>query len=96
MSKFITSSRRNPCPICDDISGDCRSLDNGLILCHSFIDRHQDPSHPDWVYRKPDKSGIWGIFSERRELQTQYSRDYWLEHSRKRRAERERGQGRAG
>jgi hypothetical protein len=89
MSKIIASSRRNPCPVCDDMSGDCRSLDTGLILCHSFIDRHQDPSHPDWEYRKPDKSGIWGIFAPRRDEQPQYSRDYWLENAKRVKAKRE-------
>lgn len=89
MAKYLASSRRNPCPICDDMSGDCRSTDTGLILCHSFIDRHQDPCHPDWDYRKPDRSGIWGIFSPRRDDQPQHSRDYWLENAQRIKAKRE-------
>lgn len=88
MLKFQTTNRNNPCPLCDDVSGDCRSADNGLLFCHSFIDKHQDPAHPDWLYIRPDKSGVWGLFTKRREKEN-YSRDHWVERSRQLKAERE-------
>ena len=75
MTKFLPSSRREPCPICEQTNGDCRTLDTGFILCHSYID--YDPAHPDYQWRKSDKSGVWGIFVQRSE-QNPFSRDEWL------------------
>jgi hypothetical protein len=83
MTKFLPSSRREPCPICEQTNGDCRTLDTGFILCHSYID--YDPAHPDYQWRKSDKSGVWGIFVQRSE-QNPFSRDEWLAQK----AERER------
>jgi hypothetical protein len=86
----VPSSKKSPCPVCEDMGGDCRSLGTGLILCHSHIDPHQDPSHPNWKYIKPARSGIWGIFTERKEEKTERGHDIWVENARKRKAERER------
>ena len=83
MTKFLPSSRREPCPICEQTNGDCRTLDTGFILCHSYID--YDPAHPDYQWRKSDKSGVWGIFVQRSE-QNPFSRDEWIAQK----AERER------
>lgn len=76
--------------MCGDTTGDCGIFPSGLLACHTHIDRHQDPHHPDWEYIKPDKTGTWGIFAPRREKQTQQGRDIWLENARKRKAQRER------
>jgi hypothetical protein len=88
MSKFKATNRNNPCDLCGDTSGDCRQTDNSLNLCHSFIDKHQDPNHPDWEYLKPDKSGVWGMFVPRREKEN-FDRDHWLERSQQLKAKRE-------
>ncbi|MGK7915055.1 MAG: hypothetical protein AB4038_05830, partial [Prochloraceae cyanobacterium] len=58
--KFTPAKRNNPCPICGDTSGDCRHLDNGLILCHDFIDG--DASVNGWRWIKSSKCGVWGVF----------------------------------
>ena len=59
--RFIASKRHNPCPICDDVSGDCRTDTEGkLILCHDWIS--EDPKVPGFRWLKPSKCGVWGIF----------------------------------
>lgn len=58
MSRFFVSSRTNPCPICSDVSGDCRSKDE-LILCHSFIE--QDSGIAGYKFAKTSSSGVWGV-----------------------------------
>lgn len=88
MSKIQVTNRHNPCPLCDDVSGDCRQTDTNLILCHSFIDKHQDPNHPEWEYRGVAKNPIWGMFVPRREREN-FGRDHWVERSRQLKAERE-------
>ena len=89
MAKFQPTNQNNPCDVCGDESGDCRHTGTGLILCHSFIDPHQDPNHPDWEYLKPDKSEVWGMFVSRREKEN-FDRDHWLERSRQPKAKQER------
>ena len=59
--KFTPTNRHNPCPICQDTSGDCRHLENDLILCHSFID--SDAGVDGWARRKTSKCGVWGVYS---------------------------------
>lgn len=59
--KFIPTSRHNPCPLCCDISGDCRHTENGLILCHDFID--DDPQIAGWRWKKSSQCGVWGVFA---------------------------------
>ena len=58
MSRFFVSSRVNPCPICSDISGDCRTKDE-LILCHSFIE--QDSGIAGYKFIKTSSNGVWGV-----------------------------------
>lgn len=58
------ASLHNPCPICGDITRDCRLRDDGLVLCHSFIDGVE---HDTLTYVKPTVDGIWGIYAHRNE-----------------------------
>ena len=59
MSQFLASNRSRPCPICDDISGKCRSTEDDLILCMSFPSAHNVPG---WKFLKPTKNGLWGTW----------------------------------
>lgn len=57
--KFTPTNRHNPCPICRDTSGDCRTTSDKLILCHSFIDT--DSGIGGWQWHKSSSNGIWGV-----------------------------------
>jgi hypothetical protein len=57
--KFIPTNHRNPCPICQDTSGDCRITQDNLILCHSFIDI--DSGCPGFRWSKASSNGVWGV-----------------------------------
>ena len=57
--KFDPTNHRNPCPICRDISGDCRTTLDNLILCHSFIDIDSPVAGYKW--RGASSNGVWGV-----------------------------------
>jgi hypothetical protein len=57
--KFIPTTHRNPCPICQDTSGDCRTTQDNLIFCHSFIDIDSGVAGFRWT--KPASNGVWGV-----------------------------------
>lgn len=63
-NRFTYSSRRNPCPICEDHKGKCRQTDEDLILCMSFA--NEDSGHRDYGFIKPSADGLWGIHAPRR------------------------------
>ncbi|HEY9772144.1 MAG TPA: plasmid replication protein, CyRepA1 family, partial [Coleofasciculaceae cyanobacterium] len=57
--KFTPTNHRNPCPICQDTRGDCRTTEDNLILCHSFIE--QDSGIAGWKWTKASSNGVWGV-----------------------------------
>ncbi|NJO96057.1 MAG: hypothetical protein HC764_08495 [Pleurocapsa sp. CRU_1_2] len=58
--RFISTKFNNPCPICQDTSGDCRTTpDNLIILCHSFIDLDSGVAGFKWT--KASSNGVWGV-----------------------------------
>ena len=57
--KYISTNHRNPCPLCQDTSGDCRTTETGVILCHDFI--HSDSGVAGYIWKKPASNGVWGI-----------------------------------
>ena len=60
MTRFFQTLTHNPCPICSDISGDCRTNgDDSLILCHSFIE--QDSGVAGYKFVKTSSNGVWGV-----------------------------------
>jgi len=84
-SKFTPSSRKNPCPICGRVKdGDCRTTDDGLVLCHT----HQDgkpgavitgDDGQQWAFTK--HSDIWGVYAlhkprEQKTIRPQGSREF--------------------
>ncbi len=62
MAKFVPTKRGNPCPICDDTKGKCRSIQGSdTILCMSFAD--SDANAVGWKYLGLDKKQrLWGIY----------------------------------
>lgn len=70
--RLIPTRHHNPCPICGDTSGDCRTKDD-LILCHSFIDGGE--GNQTHHYLRSTKDCIWGIFVPRQEKTTKAERD---------------------
>lgn len=57
--RFISTKPNNPCPICQDISGDCRTTEDNVILCHRFIDLDSGIAGFKWT--KASSSGVWGV-----------------------------------
>ncbi|GBE95645.1 plasmid replication protein, CyRepA1 family [Nostoc cycadae] len=96
MSRFIATSRNNPCLSCGDISGNCRHQAEGeIILCMSansgrkgelvdggykIIDFSQDGL---WAILKPDNTQEWAE-EQRREWAEEQRRE-WAEEQRRRR-----------
>lgn len=56
---FKPSKKNNPCPVCGDTSGKCRTTDTELILC---MNTHDANSTPDgWKFKGlSDGGGHWG------------------------------------
>ena len=57
--KFTPTNHRNPCPICQDTSGDCRTTPDSLVLCHGFIDLDSGLAGYKWT--KASSNGVWGV-----------------------------------
>ena len=57
--RFNPTNHRNPCPICQHTSGDCRTTPDNLILCHSFIDADSGVAGFRWT--KTSSNGVWGV-----------------------------------
>lgn len=61
MSRYITTSKSYPCPICQKTNGNCRTFDDSdLVLCMSHQD--DDYRHIGYKYTKQSKNGLWGIY----------------------------------
>lgn len=67
MTKFATSSRKKPCPVCDRTKdGDCRISQNGeLVLCHSHIEGKKGDTINGYVWigevKEPLNWGKWVV-----------------------------------
>jgi len=55
--KFHPTNKRNPCPVCSDTKGKCRTTEGDLILCMSH-----DAPLPGWHYLGQTKDYLWGKF----------------------------------
>jgi len=38
ITRLTVSSSKNPCPVCEDIAGSCRILEDDSVFCHAFVD----------------------------------------------------------
>ncbi|MGK7956935.1 MAG: plasmid replication protein, CyRepA1 family, partial [Crocosphaera sp.] len=62
MSKYIPTRSNNPCPICGDIKGKCRTFhDSELVLCMTGAGGLIDAV--GYKYRKDTADGTWGIYA---------------------------------
>jgi hypothetical protein len=62
-TKWIRSSTKNPCPVCDRTKdGDCRiSEDEGLVLCHSEVNgRVQGELLGEYIWVGSTDNHLWG------------------------------------
>lgn len=64
--KLFPTKATSPCPICEDISGDCRTRDN-IVLCHTWVHGVENKLYK---YRKPSQDLIWGVYTLRSEPKT--------------------------
>lgn len=83
MARFIPTKQSNPCPVCGDTSGDCRTTEAELVLCHTY----PDGGVLGWDYKGVDKGqGIWGMYAPATEHLPKEEKDRWqAEQDRKRR-----------
>ncbi|MGB3691615.1 MAG: hypothetical protein WA999_02725, partial [Spirulinaceae cyanobacterium] len=75
-AKRTPTNRANPCPICSDISGDCRHGEDDLILCHTYIDGGVDA--PGYEFKKAGPSGIWGVYAPPTEAKDWLPKELWI------------------
>jgi hypothetical protein len=72
MSKYITTKSSNPCPICGDIKGKCRTFhDSELVLCMTGAGGLIDTV--GYKYRKDTADGNWGIYAPDNQENFDYS-----------------------
>lgn len=59
-SKPIPTRRHNPCPICGNTTGDCRTAGE-IVLCQ----KSPEGQLPSTAYRfiRPSKDGTWGVYA---------------------------------
>ena len=63
MTRFIASSRRNPCPVCGRTKdGDCRILDTGAVFCHSRPDEEIGTETNGYRFAKHNDDGRTGTW----------------------------------
>jgi len=69
--RFTYSSPKSPCPVCGRTKdGDCRTTDDGLVLCHTYQDGEPGQvitgtDGQQWAFTK--HSDIWGVYAPHRE-----------------------------
>lgn len=83
--KFTPTNHHNPCPICRDLTGDCRTTPDSLVLCHSFIE--QDSGIGGWKWLHSSSNHVWGIHvpdDDQEFNQEQYRRNQELIKTQKR------------
>jgi uncharacterized protein (DUF927 family) len=59
MSSAKPTKKSNPCPVCGDISGKCRTTETELVLCMSALDKPSTPT--EWKFLGlTNGGGQWG------------------------------------
>ncbi|HEY9909293.1 MAG TPA: hypothetical protein V6D18_17020, partial [Thermosynechococcaceae cyanobacterium] len=87
--RFTPTNRSNPCPICANDSGKCRTFaDTPIVLCMT-ADRHE--SVPGYRYSKPSKDRLWGVWTpDDRRTHTEVDRQQWQLDQQRKREQRQR------
>jgi len=63
MTKFTPTKSHNPCPVCANITGKCKTVnDRPEVLCMTFVDGYKGEITNGYKYSKPAKNGSWGIW----------------------------------
>ncbi len=52
-SRPIPSSRQNPCPVCESITGACRVLQDDTVFCHGLADARKGETFNGYICIKP-------------------------------------------
>jgi hypothetical protein len=61
MSRYISTGKRNICPICDDGSGKCRTFaDSANVLCMNSPEGFIEVSGYKFIHSSKD--GLWGVY----------------------------------
>ena len=77
MAKFAPTKSNNPCPICADITGKCRTFDDSpVVMCMTFVDGYKGEITNGYKYSKTTKNGSWGIWYPDQGENT-FDRDKW-------------------
>ena len=77
MSKYIATKSHNPCPICTDVSGKCRTfVDSPVVMCMTFVDGYKGEITNGYKYSKATKNGSWGVWYPDQGEDT-FNRDKW-------------------
>ncbi|HBC43159.1 MAG TPA: hypothetical protein DCZ88_15060, partial [Pseudanabaena sp.] len=77
MSKFTPTKSNNPCPICADITGKCRTFDDSpVVMCMTFSDGYKGEITNGYKYSKVTKNGSWGVWYPDQGENT-FDRDKW-------------------
>lgn len=77
MSKFTTSSSKNECKVCGDITGKCREAGE-INLCMSFPDSKLGETVNGYKFLKPSRCGMWGVFKiDNSQEWSQEQREQW-------------------
>jgi hypothetical protein len=77
-SKPIPTKRGNPCPICDDAKGKCRTYrDSPIVLCATQINSFD--TAPGYEYKKPASNEFWAVWAPT-DNESTFDREAWQRH----------------
>ncbi len=63
MTSLYPTNRKNPCPVCENTTGNCRThVEEELILCMTYVDTKKFDVIDGFKCLGIDKSGLWSIF----------------------------------
>jgi hypothetical protein len=88
MSTFITTTKSNPCPICEKTNGNCRTFsDSENVLCMTFTDRLAQV--PGFWFIGLTEDRLWGKWVPNDDPNlTQEQRDQWRQEQKRLRQQR--------
>jgi len=89
MTKYIATKSHNPCPVCADIEGKCRTIENeSMVLCMSNVGAYKGEIINGYKFTGVTKNGSWGKFYPY-EGNDSFNRDKWQQERKAKQLEKE-------
>ncbi|MCY7277656.1 MAG: hypothetical protein LH702_28945 [Phormidesmis sp. CAN_BIN44] len=74
-SKPLSTKRSNPCPVCSDVKGKCRTFtDRPIVLCANLTSSLD--TAPGYEYKKPASNEFWAVWAPT-DNESTFDREAW-------------------